>query len=352
MHKALVSATAALSIVAISVTSLAASEPPEATASTAVETSSHAVTHELEVYQASPESTRKCVRLSTPAGPKRTCRTIRAASGVHKVRFCVQVKNKKYCRVVRVDLGPGPSDPDGSTDDTTLVPGAPEDYSPDPGTATGTPGLSAPPYKAPDLDSPHLAGSESDYRLMGTVGAQGGGRINPCAVFTWSVSGTESQEDIARQMVNIWADRLGIATREVPAPQFRPFVDTLPMFTLPEESGLPTMVLAWMDPADVSYLKDGAIGVTSRRILGGSAVSFVQVALSTRAGEHFPAQRQTELLESLVLHELGHGAGLSHSTAASQVMFPMVHSSSPSRYQRGDLAGLHEVARFRDCLPG
>lgn len=184
---------------------------------------------------------------------------------------------------------------------------------------------------------------------MGSVGAQGGGRINPCEVFTWSVSGTEAQKQTAREMITLWAERLGLAVQEMPAPQFRPFVDTLPTFTLPKEAGLPTLVMAWTDPSDVSYLKDGAIGVTSRRVLNGSAVSFVQVALSTRAEANFPAHRQNELLEALVLHELGHGAGLSHTTASSQVMFPMVHSGSPSRYQRGDLAGLHEIARFREC---
>jgi hypothetical protein len=268
------------------------------------------------------------------------------------VRFCVKAKGKRYCRIVDIDLGTGkPTPPPDNTDDTAgPSPEPPQPPTPPPSKPTDPEKIPAPAYAAPDLDDPSLQGSVTDYTLAGTVGKDGGGRINPCEVLTWSVSGTEEEQELVRRMVTIWAERTGLAVREVPAPDFKPFVDQLPATSLPRDLDLPMMIIAWMDPSEVSYLSEGAIGVAKRRSMPGWAVVAVHIALSNKSLQGYQPERRAELLETVVLHELAHGAGLSHTLEPSQIMYPAVMSNSPSRYQRGDLAGLHEIARFRECL--
>lgn len=53
----------------------------------------------------------------------------------------------------------------------------------------------------------------------------------------------------------------------------------------------------------------------------------------------------------VLLHELGHLMGLGHSVDNAQIMYYQAgHLSGSTRYQPGDLAGLHELGRARGCL--
>jgi hypothetical protein len=60
----------------------------------------------------------------------------------------------------------------------------------------------------------------------------------------------------------------------------------------------------------------------------------------------------TAVRRSLLLHELGHAVGLGHSTDASQVMYPVVSTQSPTNYAAGDLAGLAAVGIRAGCIRG
>jgi hypothetical protein len=50
----------------------------------------------------------------------------------------------------------------------------------------------------------------------------------------------------------------------------------------------------------------------------------------------------------IILHELGHVAGLSHVSRSSEVMFPVLGITSPVAYGTGDIAGLRALAAVRD----
>ena len=53
---------------------------------------------------------------------------------------------------------------------------------------------------------------------------------------------------------------------------------------------------------------------------------------------------------NLVLHELGHLAGLDHVDDRGQLMYPSVHGRSPDGFAAGDLAGLGAVGAENGCL--
>jgi hypothetical protein len=53
---------------------------------------------------------------------------------------------------------------------------------------------------------------------------------------------------------------------------------------------------------------------------------------------------------ALLLHELGHVAGLGHTSDASQVMYPVLRSSSYGSYGAGDLGGLTAVGASKGCV--
>jgi hypothetical protein len=52
---------------------------------------------------------------------------------------------------------------------------------------------------------------------------------------------------------------------------------------------------------------------------------------------------------SLLLHELAHVAGLGHTDDGTQVMYPMLRSSSVGSFGAGDLAGLAAVGAGKGC---
>jgi hypothetical protein len=53
---------------------------------------------------------------------------------------------------------------------------------------------------------------------------------------------------------------------------------------------------------------------------------------------------------SLLLHELGHVAGLGHTNDTSQVMYPVLRTSSYGSYGAGDLGGLTAVGASKGCV--
>jgi hypothetical protein len=53
---------------------------------------------------------------------------------------------------------------------------------------------------------------------------------------------------------------------------------------------------------------------------------------------------------SLLLHELGHVAGLGHTSDPSQVMYPQLRNSSTGSYGAGDLTGLTHVGATEGCI--
>ena len=53
---------------------------------------------------------------------------------------------------------------------------------------------------------------------------------------------------------------------------------------------------------------------------------------------------------SIIVHELGHAAGIGHSTDSVQQMYPSAVNTANGIYQAGDLAGLRHVGLSTGCL--
>ena len=58
----------------------------------------------------------------------------------------------------------------------------------------------------------------------------------------------------------------------------------------------------------------------------------------------------TKVRTDTLLHELGHAVGLNHARYTSEVMYPVISSSSPDGYAAGDLTGLAKVGSGLGCL--
>lgn len=96
--------------------------------------------------------------------------------------------------------------------------------------------------------------------------------------------------------------------------------------------------------------------------LAGGAVGYTTLARSVWAGADARILQAEVVLErefltsgsravrQLLLHELGHAAGLGHTDDPRQVMFPSVTGETGTGYQQGDLAGLARVGAGGGCL--
>ena len=53
----------------------------------------------------------------------------------------------------------------------------------------------------------------------------------------------------------------------------------------------------------------------------------------------------------VLMHELGHLAGIDHVNDPGQVMYPVARDDGPTTYGAGDLDGLWRVSAWNGCLP-
>ena len=112
-----------------------------------------------------------------------------------------------------------------------------------------------------------------------------------------------------------------------------------------------TLIIAILDEARVPQLAGttAGLGGTAWVQQGSKAPRFyigaVVVDGEAPVGSGFGSQQ----IGPLLLHELGHVAGLLHVPDADQVMHPSLVIDGPTNYQAGDLAGLARLASF-DCF--
>lgn len=118
------------------------------------------------------------------------------------------------------------------------------------------------------------------------------------------------------------------------------------------------VVIAWGTRSQTDYLGTGAIGEGGWR---SSGVSTDGVHWTWKITKGFvvvdPAAKVTPGFGrgvsrgALLMHELGHVAGLGHTTDTLQVMAPVLSSSSYSGWGSGDRAGLVKVGATQGCVP-
>ncbi len=120
-----------------------------------------------------------------------------------------------------------------------------------------------------------------------------------------------------------------------------------------DTSDVADLVIGWTTPKEVSQLSGPTAGY------GGSSGSGPDER-HLEIGQAFVALDQTESLApayadrgrvswgQVIVHELGHGVGLSHVSAPEQLMYSSATTSN-SRFGRGDLRGMELVGLAQGC---
>ena len=121
------------------------------------------------------------------------------------------------------------------------------------------------------------------------------------------------------------------------------------------------LVIAWANPAQSAVLKRmrGAAGVGGPAYTSGyenadgsDALRIVQghvVIDATQARQYRGGFGTGQTRGELLMHEIGHAVGLSHSTARSQIMYPSMQPGK-AQFGAGDLTGLALLGANRGCL--
>lgn len=103
--------------------------------------------------------------------------------------------------------------------------------------------------------------------------------------------------------------------------------------------GFPAMGAGVFTDASMAGLTSTAVDPATNAITGGT-VAFNADLLGT----YTPGATGADPRSALLLHELGHLAGLAHVQDSSQVMYPYTGTGYARTFGVGDLAGLHALA--------
>lgn len=182
-------------------------------------------------------------------------------------------------------------------------------------------------------------------------------RWDPCTVVTWRINyaaGAAYKKELKRVKA-AFADvsrATGITFRYLGTSKYAPFTNAaqkekasiLVGFAKPGRSGLPRRSsVAGLGGSGQGFPKD-ANGFesfyTKLPYTNGQAVWDATVVRRISSGQK----------RSLYLHELGHVMGLDHTTKRTQIMYPSLLPSTPSRYGAGDRAGLKKLGRSQGCV--
>jgi hypothetical protein len=205
---------------------------------------------------------------------------------------------------------------------------------------------------------PRPAGSASSYTFM-TANAGGPVRWNPCAPIHYVTNLAEAPAGAATVIAGALA-QVGAATG------IR-FVNDGPTTEIPSTGRQPyqpsrygqrwaPVVIAWARPTETNVLPGG-------NVIGEGGSTWVQAGSGPKiyvSGEVVIDSANTRSLAlsfgsgstlgELLLHELGHVAGLGHTTDQAQIMYPVLIPVPAAAYGAGDLAGLARLGAGNGCL--
>ena len=113
-----------------------------------------------------------------------------------------------------------------------------------------------------------------------------------------------------------------------------------------------TLIIAILDETRVPDLAGQVAGVGGAVWVSGdnSAPRYFTSAVVIDGGSGIPSGFSPRQGGPLLLHELGHVAGLRHAPDMDQVMYATMLPDGPTNYQAGDLAGFARLASY-DCFP-
>ncbi|WP_310962936.1 matrixin family metalloprotease [Nocardioides terrisoli] len=129
-------------------------------------------------------------------------------------------------------------------------------------------------------------------------------------------------------------------------------------------SGVPTtrgfrdpggITVAWTSARTVPALAGATLGIGGFRDRWSGSINNVHITSGYAVLEAGSTLRRGfgagKTWGALLLHELGHAVGLGHTSARSQIMYPMLQNRAAARYGKGDLAGLHALGAAQGCIP-
>jgi hypothetical protein len=182
-------------------------------------------------------------------------------------------------------------------------------------------------------------------------------RFNPCSPIPYVTNLTEAPAGAAALVsaaINDLAAATGMtfvnqgSTTEIPSSN-RPAV--VPQYG----SGWAPILIGWARVGESNLLPGGSTvgqGVTTSVGSAGGDAEYVtgQVVIDADGTRTLPVSFGGRTLGQLLLHELGHVAGLGHVSDPAQIMYPALVASSGNGYSAGDLAGLGLLGRKSGCL--
>lgn len=232
---------------------------------------------------------------------------------------------------------------------------------------TASPAASPPPAPAPaPAPSPAPAANPNSYAFTLTNSDGTPIRWNPCAAIHYVTNLAEAPPSAAAdvdQALRLLSAATGLSfvndgsTTELPSSN-RP-VDQPGRYG----SGHSPLLIAWVRKAETNvYDGEGpnTVGTAATTWIGatpGAAnqeAAYVtgQVAIEPDATRGFPSGFGSGRTVGLVLlHELGHIAGLAHVNDQNQVMYPDLVPVPAAAYAAGDRNGLQRVGTAAGCLP-
>jgi Matrixin len=211
-----------------------------------------------------------------------------------------------------------------------------------------------PPPPVPTTAVPATAG---EYTFS-TVDDQGRpARWNPCKPITWRYNPARQREASDLLDVQAGIGRLAAATglRYVYAgtttdSPYRPDLGN----TTAED-----LLVGWGDQNTHAALAGSVAGyagtstryrVSASGVRGPQEIVSAQMVLDHDGTALAPGLAPGLTLGALVLHELGHTAGLGHSPGAAEVMYPTLSGAFTGDYNVGDLAGLRQLGASNGCF--
>jgi hypothetical protein len=196
-----------------------------------------------------------------------------------------------------------------------------------------------------------VAGNPSDYSVNSFAGQRM--RWNPCAPVHWRAdvrnapAGTLSA--VQASVGNLSA-KTGI-----------PFVYDGPASYIPQRGGSaqPAALVVSFGrragrPSASNYLTGGTnVGyggyTASGTYKNGHVVYAIRTGFVVIDADRYPFL-SSKIRKGVLMHELGHAAGLNHARYSQELMYPTISNSSPDGYSAGDLAGLRLLGRPAGCL--
>jgi hypothetical protein len=184
-------------------------------------------------------------------------------------------------------------------------------------------------------------------------------RWNPCSVVRWranlALAPPAALDDVTAAFQQLGAAtgmsfRYDGPTTTVPTTVWR---NTSPDFGV--------IVVAWVPRTATDLLGDGATGEggwyeqgtkTGAKPWVWRIVRGFVVIDPAATAEYAKGFADGLSLGALVLHELGHAAGLGHTADPGQLMSPVLTGSTLAHYGAGDRAGLTAVGRPAGCITG